>query len=153
VLTGVLLAGAMAIGCAEPEAPAPVPQATAAPKDAQHAGITEPHGDHSPHHGGLVLMNGDVHYEVVMHASGKYEVWFTDAVRTELPASVATGVRVLVTRPQGPPEAILLQIDDAGESWVGQGQPVAGQGVMVKVTYDLKGAPSEIEMPFIAASR
>ena len=142
-----------AASCSKPEAPPPAPDTGAAPKDAQHAGITEPHGDHSPHHAGLVLMNGDVHYEVVMHASGKYEVWFTDAVRTELPASVASRVRVQVTRPQKPPETVPLQIDDAGESWVGQGQPVTGEGVMVKVTYDLKGQPSEVEMPFVAASR
>ena len=143
----------VAASCSKSEAPPPAPETSAAPKDAQHAGITEPHGDHSPHHAGLVLMNGDVHYEVVMHASGKYEVWFTDAVRTELPASVASRVRVQVTRPQAPPETVPLQIDDAGESWVGQGQPVTGEGVMVKVTYDLKGQPSEVEMPFVAASR
>jgi hypothetical protein len=141
----------LAASCSTP--PPPAPDAGTAPKDAQHAGITEPHGDHSPHHAGLVLMNGDVHYEIVMHASGRYEVWFTDAVRTELPASVASRVRVQVTRPQTPPETVALQIDDAGESWVGQGQPVSGQGVMVKVTYDLKGEPSEVEMPFVAASR
>jgi hypothetical protein len=143
----------VAASCSKAEAPPPAPETSAAPKDAQHAGITEPHGDHSAHHAGLVLMNGDVHYEVVMHASGKYEVWFTDAVRTELPASVASRVRVQVTRPQSPPENIALQIDDAGESWIGQGQPVAGDGVMVKVTYDLKGEPSEVEMPFVPASR
>jgi hypothetical protein len=66
---------------------------------------------------------------------------------------VASRVRVQVTRPQSPPENIALQIDDAGESWIGQGQPVAGDGVMVKVTYDLKGEPSEVEMPFVPASR
>ena len=144
---------AAAASCSTQPAPSPPPPAGAPPKDAQHAGVTEPHGDHSPHHAGLVLMNGDVHYEVVMHASGKYEVWFTDAVRTELPASVASRVRMQVTRPQSPPENIAMKIDEAGESWVGQGQPVTGEGVMVKVTYDLKGAPSEVEMPFVAAAR
>jgi len=151
ILAGVVLGGLVTIGCSKPE-PAPAPQSTA-PKDAQHAGITEPHGDHSPHQGGVVLMSGDVHYEVVMRSSGKYEVWFTDAVRTELPASIASNVRVQVTRPAGPMESIPLAIDDAGESWVGQGQPVVGDGVMVKVSYDLKGEPSEVEMPFVAATR
>ena len=98
-------------------------------------------------------MSGDVHYEVVMRPSGKYEVWFTDAVRVELPASIASNVRVQVTRPTGPAENIALAIDDAGESWVGQGLPVSGDGVMVKVSYALKGEPSEIEMPFVAAAR
>ena len=143
----------LAAFCSTPAAPPPAADTSPAPTDPQHAGITEPHGDHSPHHAGLVLMNGDVHYEVVMHPSGKYEVWFTDAVRTELPASIASRVRVQVTRPQAQPEDIALQIDDAGESWVGQGQPVAGDGVMVKVTYDLRGEPSEVEMPFVPASR
>jgi hypothetical protein len=152
ILAGVVLGGIVTIGCTRPE-PAPVPHSTNAPKDAQHAGITEPHGDHSPHQGGVVLMSGDVHYEVVMRPSGKYEVWFTDAVRTELPASIASNVRVQVTRPAGPMESIPLAIDDAGESWVGQGQPVSGDGVMVKVSYDLKGEPSEVEMPFVAATR
>ena len=66
---------------------------------------------------------------------------------------MASGVRVQVARPKAPPEAVALKIDDAGESWVGQGQPVTGDGVMVKVNYDLKGVPSEVEMPFVAAGR
>lgn len=146
----VVVAFALTTACARPEPPSGPVTVAAAPKDAQHAGITEPHGDHTPHQGGLVLMNGDVHYEVVMHPSGRYEVWFSDAVRTELPASVASGVRVQVTRPSQPDETVSLAIDDAGESWVGQGQPLSGEGVMVKVTYDLKGTPSEVEIPFVA---
>ena len=124
-----------------------------APKDAQHAGITEPHGDHSPHHGGVVLMNGDVHYEVVIDPAGSYEVWFSDAVRIDLPASVAANVRVEVTRPAKPVETLALAIDEAGESWVGSGRPVTGDGVMVKVTYDLHGTPHEVEIPFVPAKR
>ena len=146
-----LCAVVVAAACSNP--PPPAPAVNQAPKDAQHAGITEPHGDHSPHHGGIVLMNGDVHYEVVMDPAGKYKVWFSDAVRTDLPASVAANTRVEVARPDGPVETLPLAIDDAGESWVGTGQPVAGEGVMVKVTYDLKGTPSEVEIPFVAAKR
>jgi hypothetical protein len=144
----ILLAGCSS----EPAAPA-APAATVAPQDAQHAGITEPHGDHSPQHGGLVLMNGDVHYEVVMDPSGRYELWFSDAIRTELPASVASQARVEVARPDSPAESLPLAIDDAGESWVGQGRPVSGDGVMVKLTYALKGAPHEIEIPFTAVTK
>ena len=149
----VVVAFALTAACAQPEPPSGPAAPAGAPKDAQHAGITEPHGDHAPHQGGLVLMNGDVHYEVVMDPSGRYEVWFSDAVRAELPASVASNVRVQVTRPSDPVETVTLAIDEAGESWVGQGQPLSGEGVMVKVTYDLKGPPSEVEIPFVAARR
>lgn len=148
----LLLIVALIAGCSEPSPPAPVAASTA-PKDAQHAGITDPHGDHSPHHGGLVLMNGDVHYEVVMGPSGRYEVWFSDAVRTELPASVAGHARVEVARPGAPTESLPLAIDESGESWVGQGRPVTGEGVMVKVTYDLKGTPHEVEIPFTGVTK
>ena len=149
----LVVAGVLVAGCSSPDPSSDVPVVAQAPKDAQHAGITEPHGNHSPHHGGLVLMNGDVHYEVVMDPSGKYEVWFSDAVRTELPASVASRTRVEVARPGNPAEALELAIDEAGESWVGQGRHVNGDGVMIKLTYDLKGTPHEVEIPFVAVKR
>ena len=75
--------------------------AAAKPKDAQHAGITTPHGDHSPHHGGMVMMNGDNHYEVVFDGAGKHRVWFSDAVREDLPASIASNVMMVVTPKEG----------------------------------------------------
>jgi len=133
-----------------PAAPAQI----VAPGDSQHAGITEPHGDHTPQHGGLVLMNGDIHYEVVLDPAGRHAVWFSDAIRTELPASIASNVRLVVlvvTRPGAPPEALTLEIDEAGESWVAKGQPVAGDAVMATLTYDIRGVPHEVEIPFIPA--
>ena len=54
----VLACPAALAGCSQPAPPSAAPIESAAPKDAQHAGITEPHGDHAPLHGGLVLMNG-----------------------------------------------------------------------------------------------
>lgn len=136
-------------GCSSPEpsstpiAPKPKPQ------DSQHAGITTPHGDHSPHRGGMVLMQGELHYEVVLDPKGRHSVWFSDAVREDLPASVASKVAMTVARPNAPAEALALTIDDSGESWVADGQPLAGKDIMVKLMFTARGESSEIEIPYI----
>jgi hypothetical protein len=122
---------------------------TPASADAQHQGITTPHGDHTPHHGGLVLMNGELHYEVVLDPAGTHRLWFSDAVREDLPASIAREVGMTVSRPGEPPETLTLQIDDAGESWVARGRPVSGNDVMVKVSYAVQGAAHDVEIPFV----
>ncbi len=147
VLIIALLAGACASPPAEPVTP---PQAK--PTDAQHAGITTPHGDHSPHHGGLVLMKGELHYEVVIDPNGKHAIWFSDAVREDLPASVASKVTMTVMRPNAPPEALALSIDESGESWATTGKPVAGNEVLVKVSFVARGEPYEIEIPYVPKS-
>ena len=151
-MAALALAGGLLTGCSQPAPPAPVTEQVA-PNDAQHQGITEPHGDHSAHHGGMVLMNGEVHYEVVLDPAGRYELWLSDAVRTELPASIASNVTVTVLRPNAEAEVLRLAVDEAGESWAGSGKPVTGDSVMVKVNYDLRGEPHEVEIPFVAAKR
>jgi len=56
------------------------------PPPAATQGGAMPHGDHNPHHGGIVMMKGDVHYEVVLDPDGRdHRVYFTDAVREDLP--------------------------------------------------------------------
>lgn len=132
--------------CSSKPAEPPTPTDSVKPKDAQHANITTPHGDHSPHHGGMVMMNGEVHYEVVFDGAGKHRLWFSDAVREDLPASIASNVVMVVTPKMGSVETWALKIDDNGESWVADGHPLA-QGDMVKITYSLKGEPFEIEVP------
>lgn len=124
----------------------PPPQATQQPKDSQHSGITTPHGDHSPHHGGLVMMNGEIHYEVVFDQKGKHRVWFSDAVREDLPASIASNVVMTITPKMGAVETLALKIDESGESWVADGNPLAS-GDIVKLTYSIRGEPLEIEIP------
>jgi hypothetical protein len=99
----------------------------------------------------LVLMNGDLHFEVVFDRGGRHEVWFTDAIRTDLPASVASGVTMSVARPEQPAEQITLVIDESGESWVADGRPVDGENVVVTVTYAARGAPYQIELPFVVS--
>ena len=142
VVVAALLCGAACASKPEP----PLPGATATPADSQHAGITTPHGDHAPHHGGIVLMNGEVHYEVVFDGKGKHRVWFSDAVREDLPASVASNVVMTITPRMGAVETLALKIDESGESWIADGNPLAS-GDLVKLTYSLRGAPLEIEIP------
>ena len=141
----------LAASCSPPPSEPVRPAANRSPSDSQHAGITTPHGDHSPHHGGMVLMQGELHYEVVLDPNGKHAVWFSDAVREDLPASVATKVTMTVTRPNAPDELLTLAIDENGESWIASGKAVASNDVMVKLTFTARGEPFEIEIPFVKA--
>jgi hypothetical protein len=144
--TTSLIVGALILAsCSSKPAPAPA-ASTPKPNDAQHANITTPHGDHSPHHGGMVLMNGDMHYEVVFDKAGKHRVWFSDSVREDLPASIASNVVMQVTPKMGAVETFKLKIDDNGESWIADGQPLAS-GDVVRITYSVRGEPVEVEIP------
>ena len=151
LIAAVLFAAA---ACANEPASTPAPAAASTPApaaDAQHRNVVGPHGDHSPHKGGLVLMNADIHYEVVLNRDGRHRIWFSDAVRNELPASLASGVTLTITRTGEPDEVLALAIDDTGESWIAAGRPVTGDAY-VKVAYALQGEPHEVEVPFVPAT-
>lgn len=146
----LLLTLVFAAACSGSPEPAPVADSapTQAPNDSEHAGLTMPHGDHTPHHGGLVMMNDDLHFEVVFDRGGHHQIWFTDAVRSELPATVASDVTLTLSRPGEPDEVLHLEVDEYGESWVVQGRPVEGDDVMAKIAYSVSGKPFEVEVPF-----
>lgn len=94
------------------------------------------------------MMNGETHYEVVFDKTGKHQVWFSNAVREDLPASIAGGVVMVITRPMGVSETLPLAIDESGESWVAAGAPLDESGTMVTLRYSVRGEPFEIEIPF-----
>ena len=97
-------------------------------------------------------MQGELHYEVVLDPKGRHAVWFSDAVREDLPASVASKMAMTVMRPNATPEPLALSIDENGESWIASGQPVSGNDVTVKLSFVARGEPFEIEIPFVAPS-
>jgi hypothetical protein len=109
-----------------------------------------PHGDHRPHHGGLVMMKGDLHYEVVFDQTGRdYQVFFTDAVRRDLPASTAADVTLTIARPGAIDETVTLRIDPARNAWVGRGRPVADPDrTSARLAFTLQGGPYWIDLPF-----
>ena len=145
-----LVLSALLTACAP--GPGPAPQKTAATPPVAQAPATMPHGDHNPHHGGVVMMKGDLHYEVVLDPSGRdYRVYFSDAAREDLPAAYASAVALTVRRPGESDEAIALKIDDTGESWVGTGKPVANPSKTgVRVAFTVATEPYWIDVPFVS---
>lgn len=127
--------------------PATVPVASTA---AASNGATLPHGDHNPHHGGVVMMKGELHYEVVLDPAGRaHHVYFTDAVREELPASMASDVALTIRRRSQPEERIAMQIDDTGESWIGSGQAVGSPATTTaRLEFSIQHEPYWIDIPF-----
>jgi hypothetical protein len=143
----VLIAcGASAPATQSPPTAQSVPTAT----DSSAPPGTIPHGDHNPHHGGVVLMKGDLHYEVVLDATGhEYRVYFSDAMREDLPASFASSVSLTIHRPSEADEAIPLQIDVDGESWIGSGRVVRDPAkTSARVAFTVAHEPYWIDVEF-----
>jgi hypothetical protein len=108
-----------------------------------------PHGDHSPHYGGTVYMKGDLHFEVVLTPSGTHRVYFSDAVRSDLPAAPASEVTLTIADGSTSMQTLTAQIDDSGESWVVDGSPLQESNVSVRVAFVVDGEPYWIDVPYI----
>lgn len=127
-----------------------VSAATPAPARVE-PGATVPHMDHSPRHGGLVLMRGDTHFEVVLHADGVCQVYFTDATRTELPASFASEVDIGLATLDGQRQNVPFQADPEGKMWIGRLKMTNDRQAIVRVTYVAQGEqPYWIDVPLSA---
>jgi len=99
------------------------------------------------------MKGDDLHYEVVLDPAGRaHHVYFTDALREDLPASVASDVSLTIHRPKAADERIALQIDEAGESWIGSGHAVADPAATtVRVAFSIRQEPYWIDLPFTVA--
>ena len=97
-------------------------------------------------------MKGDLHYEVVLDPAGKaHHLFFTDAIREDLPASIASGVALTIHRPGAPDEPIAMKIDEFGESWVGTGRTLdVTPETTVRVTFTIHQEPYWIDVPYRA---
>jgi hypothetical protein len=148
-VAGIAACACLAVSCGRgtDDTPTLSAQPVATPSTSS-AGATVPHGDHNPHYGGIVLMNGDVHFEVVLGRDGVHRVYFSDAMRNELPAATASNVTVSVTQKSRQPDTIVLHIDDTGESWIGRGGPVDDPAATARVAYTSQGKPYFIDVPF-----
>ena len=115
-------------------------------------GMMMAHGDHAPRYGGYVFMHGDLHFEVVLTAEGEHRIYFSDAMRSELPAAVAEELRITIRRTTEAGEELeplRPRIDEFGEAWIASGDPIATEDTVAIVYFRFEGAPYEIEVPFI----
>ena len=156
-MSGRIVAVAVALilaSCNRPPPPAAntvAPAASSAAAGESPAGAAVPHGDHTPHHGGIVMMKGeDLHYEVVLDPAGRdHRVYFSDAVREDLPASVASDVAITIKRPSESDETVAMRIDDTGESWIGSGRSVANPAATTaRLAFSIRREPYWIDLPF-----
>jgi hypothetical protein len=84
-----------------------------------------------------------MHFEVVLDRDGKHRVYFSDALRQDLPASVASSVTVTITRPGWSPETITASIDEQGEGWKADGAPVGAGDASARVAFVVKNSPMD----------
>ena len=92
-------------------------------------------------------MDGDLHFEVILDKRGRHRVYFTDALRVELPPSVASDVTVTITDRSGV-ATLKARIDSDGKSWVAEGKPVDDVNATARVAFTAQGKPYWIDLPF-----
>jgi hypothetical protein len=94
------------------------------------------HGSHDPQHGGFVLMDRDLHFEVVMDvAGGAHQIYFSDEMRRPKPPTVVSGV-TLTFKQSGE----TVEAKPEGDHWVAAGKPIADPKTEVaRLTYVRQG--------------
>ena len=146
----ILTALALASSCTREK---PAPRTGAAASDSGGAPVSGmAHGNHNPKYGGVVLMHGDMHFEIVAREDGRITVYFSDAARRELPASVVSDVKVTILRPgvhRG--EQVDMKINDTGEYWEGRAGYVQDRDTELTITYIFQGEFQQSDMPYFAA--
>ena len=123
---------------------------TQLPQAALHPDVTVPHGDHTPHKGGTVMMYGDLHYEVILERDGRYELWLSDDLRNELPASDVEGVTFTVRPPEGEGEmeVIALEPDAENTRWFGTGLPIDNPKTIARIGFEYQEERYWIDLMF-----
>jgi len=96
------------------------------------------------------MKGSDLHYEVVFDPTGRsHQLYFTDGMREDLPASIASEVTLTIRRPGEPDERIPMRIDEAGESWIGAGRAVkVPADATARVAFTIQHEPYWIDVPF-----
>ena len=107
----------------------------------------EEHGTHDARNGGLVLMYNDLHYELVLRPEGGVRIYYSDAIRMELPAATVSDVVVEIDR-GGEIEYVTMVMSDGGDYWHGESRPVTAPDTLIRTAFLFQGEPVVAEIPF-----
>ena len=88
----------------------------------------------------------DLHYEVVLTPAGNVELWLSNAVREDFPASVVSDVAAEIER-GGTRQNIDMVISDSGDAWVGKTNPVQAEGTTLHLGFVYRGEPATLSFP------
>jgi hypothetical protein len=110
-----------------------------------HNGVV--HGDHDAHHGGFVMMYRDLHCEVVLKAGGGVQLYYTDAARADLPASVVSQVAVEIEKSAGKPESVSMSLSAGGDYWEGKAKAAITPASMLHVAFVFQTEPVVVNLP------
>ena len=99
--------------------------------------------DHTPHHGGVVGMSGDIHLEALAAADGRVRLYLTDYWRHPLPLTSVTGT-VTLKLPDGERRLPLRVTADALEA---SGPALPGAEVAARFQLAVDGA--SVRMDFV----
>jgi hypothetical protein len=105
------------------------------------------HGDHNPHHGGAVMMYKTIHYEVVLLPAGGVQLYLSDEMRMDLPASTVSEVAAEIERPGSPSETVDMAIAANGEYWQGKSRPVTDSKATVHLAFVFQNEPVVVDVP------
>lgn len=109
--------------------------------------FVEAHEDHSSRHGGFVMMFLDLHLELVLPTEGGVEIFYSDEMRRDMPASVIPEVVVAVQRSNGSEEKLAMSVSDQGDRWMGSSSPITDPTTIVRVEFFWQGNPVTLDVP------
>lgn len=105
------------------------------------------HEDHASRHGGFVMMFLEMHFEIVVPDEGGVQIYYSDPMRTPLPAAVVSDVAVEIERAGNNIESVFMRISDSGEAWEGESSPVEDPETIVRVAFLFQGEPFVLDIP------
>jgi len=105
------------------------------------------HEDHSSRHGGFVMMFLELHLELVLPKEGGVEIFYSDEMRRDIPASVIPDVTVAVQRSNGYEEKIEMSLSDQGDRWTGPSSPIIDPTTIVRVEFFWQGDLITLDVP------
>ena len=80
--------------------------------------------------------------------TGQYAVHFSDEQRNHLPASTVSNAVIEVRRPDAASEVLEVRADASSSRWIGTGRPVDDGQTVVRASYEYRGQPYSIDVPF-----
>lgn len=113
----------------------------------------EEHGNHDAKHDGFVMMYLEMHFELVVPEQGGIQLYYSDALRNDLPAAVVADVSVEIERSGNNIEPVAMMISASGDHWMGESTPVTSIDDIVRVAFLFQGEPFVLDIPAMVLPR